>query len=50
VADRVAQMVVKQVIEPILDPIFLADRLLRLQTEQIGSGCHRSYARALLEV
>jgi RNA-directed DNA polymerase len=25
VADRVAQMVVKQVIEPILDPIFLAD-------------------------
>src|SRR5260370_10393924 len=25
VADRVAQMVVKQVIEPILDPLFLAD-------------------------
>ena len=33
VADRVAQMVVKQVIEPDLDPIFLA-RLLRLSARE----------------
>ena len=49
VADRVAQMVVKQVIEPDLDPIFLADSY-GYQTEKIGAGCRRGHARAVLEI
>jgi retron-type reverse transcriptase len=43
VGDRIAQMVVKQLIEP-------ASRLLWLQAEKIGSGRHWRYARAVLEV
>ena len=43
VSDRIAQMVVKQLIEPDLDPIFLPD-FLRLQTEKIGAGCSRGHA------
>src|SRR5271168_512210 len=50
VGDRIAQMVVKQLIEPELDPIFLPDSYgLRLQTEKIGSGCGWGHARAVLE-
>ena len=49
VADRVAQMVVKQLIEPDLDPIFLADSV-RLSTRKIGTRCHRCHASALLEI
>ena len=49
VADRVAQMVVKQLIEPDLDPIFLR-RLLRLSAEKIGSRCRRRHASAVLEI
>ena len=43
VADRVAQMVVKQLIEPDLDPIFLADSVW-LSTEKIGSRCRKCHA------
>ena len=39
VADRVAQMIVKQLIEPDLDPIFLAD-LYGYRTGKIRSRCH----------
>ena len=49
VADRVAQMVVKQLIEPDLDPIFLADSV-RLSTGKIGTRCGRCHASALLEI
>ena len=49
VGDRIAQMVVKQLIEPDLDPIFLPE-LLRLQTGKIGSGCGWGHARAGLEI
>ena len=48
VADRVAQMVVKQLIEPILIQYFW--RLLRLQAEKIGARCCWRHARALLEI
>ena len=48
VADRVAQMVVKQVIEPDLDPY--PTRFLRLSTEKIGSRRRRCHARAMLEI
>ena len=40
VSDRIAQMVVKQLIEPDLDPDIPA-RLLRLQTEKLGAELQR---------
>jgi RNA-directed DNA polymerase len=49
VADRVAQMVVKRVIEPNLDP-GISGRLLRLQAVKVGAGCSGSHARAVLEI
>ena len=49
VADRVAQTVVKMVIEPDSRPD-LSGRLIRLQAEEIGPRRRRSYARAVLEV
>ena len=49
VADRVAQMVVKQVIEPDSGSRIPA-RFLRLPTEKIGSRCRRRHARAMLEI
>ncbi|MER9141029.1 hypothetical protein NKI20_33275 [Mesorhizobium sp. M0830] len=48
VSDRIAQMVVKQMIEPDLD-ILLSSRLLRLQAGKIGSGCSWRHASAMLE-
>ncbi|MET4324046.1 reverse transcriptase domain-containing protein [Bradyrhizobium sp. RT5a] len=48
VADCVAQMVVKQLIEPDLDPFFFG-RLLWLSAEKIGSRCYRRHAQAVLE-
>src|SRR6516225_9223018 len=48
VADRVAQMVVKQVIADFRLRIF--GGLLRLSTEKIGSGCCGGHARAVLEI
>jgi len=50
VADRVAQMVVKRLIEPDLDRIFLADsygyrpRKSGLSAEEIGTRCCRRHA------
>jgi RNA-directed DNA polymerase len=49
VADRVAQMVVKQVIEPDSRPD-LSGRLLRIQAEQVGPGCRRGHAKTVLEI
>ena len=49
VADRVAQMVVKQVIEPDSGPS-ISGRLLWLQAEKIGTRCCRRHARAVLEI
>ena len=49
VADRVAQMVVKQVVERTVEPIFMP-RLIWLPAQQVGAGCHRGDARAVLEV
>ena len=49
VGDRIAQMVVKQLIEADLDPIFLPDSD-RVQTEKIGSGRRGDHASAVLEV
>ena len=49
VGDQIAQMVVKQLIEPNLD-LGLPSKLLWLQAEKIGSGRHWRYARAVLEV
>src|SRR5215470_17708242 len=43
VADRVAQMVVKQHIEPDLDPVFLADSY-GYRPGKIGARCHRCHA------
>ena len=49
VADRVAQMVVKRVIEPDSGSD-ISGRLLRLPAGKIGAGCCRSHARAVLEI
>ena len=49
VADRVAQMVVKQVIEP-NSRSRISGGLLRLPAGKIGARCCRSHARALLEI
>ena len=49
VSDRIAQTVVKQLIEPELDQIFLS-RFLRLPAGKIGAGCRRGHASAVLEI
>ena len=49
VADRVAQMVVKQMIEPDLDAVFLPDSY-GYRPGQIGAGCRGGDAQALLGV
>ena len=49
VSDRIAQMVVKQAIEPKLE-IHLPAELLWLQTGKIGPGCRGCYTSAVLEV
>ena len=49
VADRVAQMVVKRIIEPNLDAVFLADSY-GYRPGKVGAGCRGSDARAVLEI
>ena len=49
VSDRIAQMVVKQMIEPKLEPIFLPDSY-GYQAGKIGPGCRGCHASAVLEV
>ena len=49
ISDRIAQMVVKQMIEPELEPSLPAG-LLRLQAGKIGSGRCERHASAVLEI
>jgi RNA-directed DNA polymerase len=49
VADRVAQMVVKTILEPVLDPVFPVG-LLWVPAGEIGAGRHCYYAQSLLAV